>query len=251
MNNTIIEEFKRISFLCWIPSVNKGTGSVGLTFENELYKNPDSLFFPDYNGFEIKCSTRYSRFPHSLFSIAFDGPSFPEINRLIDLYGYNDYMFTGKKVLKVDIDALNTNKGGNYKFKFKVDRNENKLYLEIYDLNDNFIERKSFVYLDNLISRLQLKLSNLVIINASKKKIANKEFFRYYELKLYELRDNDLFIKLLEEGKIIATLESRIGKSGDFYGKYKNKNLVFKIKREYLEELFTKKYCLNTDKENL
>ena len=54
-------------------------------------------------------------------------------------------------------------------------------------------------------------------------------------------------MNLLEEGKIFATLESRIGKSGIFDGKYKNKNLVFKIQRQYLEELFSKKVSVDND----
>lgn len=33
-----------------VRSVDHGTGSVGLTLERELNKNPDSLFFPDYYG---------------------------------------------------------------------------------------------------------------------------------------------------------------------------------------------------------
>ena len=78
------------------------------------------------------------------------------------------------------------------------------------------------------------------------KEYVKEEFFRYYELDAYELKNN-VFLKLLEEGKIVVTLESRIGKSGMYEGKYKNKNLVFKIKREYLEDLFTKVYSINTD----
>lgn len=242
----LIEEFKRISSQKWIPSMNIGTGSVGLTFENELKKSPDSMFFPDYNGIELKCTTRFSRFPFSLFSIAFDGPTYPEINRIVELYGYSDYKFYGNKILRVDLNTSEKTKKGNYQFKLNVDRKEEKLFLEVYDLNDNLIEKKSFVYLDSVLKRLELKLSNLAIVHSSRKIINKEEFFRYYELDAYELKNN-VFLKLLEEGKIVVTLESRIGKSGMYEGKYKNKNLVFKIKREFLEELFTKIYSINTD----
>ena len=44
------------------------------------------MFFPDYQGIEIKCTTRFSRYPISLFSKSFDDPSFFEMNRLINIY---------------------------------------------------------------------------------------------------------------------------------------------------------------------
>lgn len=243
----LIEKFNEISKEKWIPSVNMGTGSVGLTFENELSKNPDSVFFPDYNGIELKCTTRFSKFPFSLFSISFDGPTFPEIDRIVNLYGYYDYKYPDKKVLRVDLKANEIKKSHNYKFKLFLDKKNNKLFLEVYDLFDSLIERKSFVYLDKIIERLNLKLRNLAIIHGSRKIINDLEYFRYYELDAYKLRDNNIFLDLIEEGKIFVTLESRIGKSGYNDGKYKNKNLVFKIEREYLDELFYKICTINTD----
>ena len=243
----LICEFKRISRKNWIPSVNKGSGSVGLTFENELNKTADSLFFPDYNGIEIKSTTRFSKFPFSLFSISFDGPTFPEINRLVDLYGYFDYKFNNKKILRVDLNTIEKTKTDNFSFKLFLDKDNNKLFLEVYDLSDKLIERKSFVYIDTIINRLDLKLRNLAIVHESHKIINDIEYFRYYSLEAYKLRDTNLFLKLLEEGKIFVTLESRIGKSGNNLGKYKNKNLVFKIKREYVNDLFYNICSINTD----
>ena len=95
----LISQFHLISSKGWIKSVNKGLGSIGYTFEKELGKLPDSLRLPDYYGTEIKCTGRYSRYPISLFTVAFDGPTFPEINRLVDNYGYPDKDFKNKNVL--------------------------------------------------------------------------------------------------------------------------------------------------------
>lgn len=55
-----------------------------------LNKSPDSMFFPDYQGIEIKCTTGFSRYPISLFSKSFDDPSFFEMNRLINIYWIED-----------------------------------------------------------------------------------------------------------------------------------------------------------------
>lgn len=86
----LIDNFKIIANKKWIKSVSKSFGSIGITFEKELDKNPDALYFPDYYGTEIKCTSRYSRYPLFLFTVAFDGPSFPEINRIVEKYGYLD-----------------------------------------------------------------------------------------------------------------------------------------------------------------
>lgn len=247
----LIKQFKKIVAKRWIPSVNKGLGSVGLTFEKELNKNPDSLFFPDYYGVEIKCTTRFSKFPISLFSIAFDGPTFPEINRILEKYGYFDPVYKNKKILFSKLSCTEKHYVNNrYKFQLEIDDDEEKLYLSVYDLFDCLLERKSFVYLESIFNHLTLKLNNLAIVYASKKVIHDKEHFRYYKICLYKLRGYDTFLNLLKNGKIEVYLEGRIARSGKDIGKYKNKNLIFKIKKELIQELFTEFYIKNYDEIN-
>ena len=67
----IIQKFKEIANKKWIKGVNNLTNSVGLTFESQLSKPTDSMYFPDFKGIEIKCSQRYSRYPIKLFSLWF------------------------------------------------------------------------------------------------------------------------------------------------------------------------------------
>ena len=88
--NDLIKKFKIIAKKKWIKSYYKGHGNIGLTFEKELDKKIDTNYSPDYNGIEIKCTTRFSRFPISLFSIAFDGPTNKEIIRINEKYGNFD-----------------------------------------------------------------------------------------------------------------------------------------------------------------
>ena len=249
MNNEkeFLEKFKKISNKGWIKSVNKGTGSIGLTFEKQLFKKMDSMYFPDFSGIELKCTTRFSRFPITLFSCAFEGPTFPEINRLLELYGYDHYVYKDKKVLKVDVNTINAKKSGNFKFKLFVDEIDNKLYLQVYDLNDNIIEQKSFIYLDTIINRIKLKLKSLVIVYGSKKRIDSEDYFRYYKFDKYALKDEKYIIDMINEGKIIVSLESRIGLSGVNKGKYKNKNLIFKLKKDYIEDLYNKELTFDND----
>ncbi len=74
--NELKKEFKNIAQKRWIKSINNNINSVGLTFEKMLNKEPDSMFFPDYKGIEIKCSQRYSKFDLNLLNMSFDGHIF-------------------------------------------------------------------------------------------------------------------------------------------------------------------------------
>ena len=101
----LIESFKFIANKKWIKSVSKSFGSIGLTFEKELDKFPDAMYFPDYYGTEIKCTSRYSHYPLFLFTVAFDGPTFPEINRIVEKYGYYDTQYSDKKVIYEELNC--------------------------------------------------------------------------------------------------------------------------------------------------
>lgn len=244
----LINEFIRISKKGWIKSVSKSIGSVGLTFEKELGKKPDSMYFPDYYGTEIKCTTYYSKYPLFLFTLAFDGPTFPEINRIVEKYGYYDKDYKDKKVLFEKLSCANyTIVNDKYKFKLEIDDKEDKLYLCIYNLYDELLEKKSFVYFESIKNHLLLKLNKLAIIYAFKKKIDKEDYFRYYKIDIYNIRSFETFLKLLKEGEIEVTLISRISKSGIDAGRYRNKNLVFHIKKEKISLLFNQKFSSSTN----
>lgn len=124
----IIEKFKEISAKRWIKGVNSTTNSVGLTFESQIHKNPDSMYFPDYHGIEIKCSQRYSRYPINLFSLAFDGPELYEMNRILQKYGKTDKIYKERKKLQGEIYINKYQKINNNYFKLKVDKKTEKLF---------------------------------------------------------------------------------------------------------------------------
>ena len=90
-------------------------------------------------------------------------------------------------------------------------------------------------------------MNNLALIYASKKKINDEDFFRYYRLSIYKLKSFDTFVNLLNDGYINVSLISRISKSGIDKGRYRNKNLVFHIRKDHIEKLFDKIYSYNYD----
>ena len=50
----IIEEFLKLNERGYVESISKEKNSCGLTLEHLVGKEPDSMFFPDYNGVELK-----------------------------------------------------------------------------------------------------------------------------------------------------------------------------------------------------
>lgn len=239
----LIDQFHKIYNDGWIPSIQKGLGSVGLTFEQALGKKQDSLYFPDYNGIEIKCSTKNSRYPVFLFTVAFDGPTFPEINRIVEKYGYYDKDFPDKKVLFEKVNCVTKHPVNHkYKFQLKIDEKTEKLFLCVYNNSNQLIEQSSFVYLKSLKDHLFLKLNQLAIVLADQKNDKEMKYFRYYKITIYQIKNFQNFLSLLKSGEIDVSIISRISKSGNDKGRYRNKNLIFQIKKYRIEKMFTPIY---------
>ncbi len=235
----LIDKFKEIAKKRWIPSVNNNSNGVGLTFEKLLNKSPDSMFFPDYQGIEIKCTTRFSRYPISLFSKSFDGPSFFEMNRLVNTYGTEDNIYKGRKILMTNLkvnEKISIN--NNYYFELKIDKKKEKIYINIYDNNNKLIENEPYISFNSLKEHLEVKLTNLAIVYASKKEIDGKINYRYYKMCIYKLISFDKFIELLENNIIKTSIIGRVSRSGNEEGRQRNKNLLFQISKENILDLF-------------
>ena len=141
----LITKFLKIAEKGYIKGINNSDNSVGLTFEDELGKSPDSSFLPDYKNIEIKCKTRFSRFPISLFAKSFDGPTDFEMRRLLLTYGKPDSEFKSKYLLQGNVYANKMTLIYENYFQFDVNRKDKKIYLLIYDKNKNIIEKISYV----------------------------------------------------------------------------------------------------------
>lgn len=235
----LLEIFKVISKMKWVKGVNNFTNSVGLTFESLLNKKPDSMYFPDYNGIEIKCTQRFSRYPITLFTSVFDGPEIYEMNKILQKYGKKDYFYEDKKILN-SVLSCKYKVLVNNEFYFKLDvlDKQKKIYLSVYDKDYKLIERNVFITFETLKNRLELKLSTLAVVWASKKNLNQTLYFRYYKIIIYKLISFDKFIELLKKDIIIVNIVGRVSRSGLESGRQRNKNLVFQIGKEYITELF-------------
>ena len=239
----LIKKFKNIANKGWIKSVSKSTGSIGLTFEKELNKKPDNKWLPDYKGIEIKCTTKSNRYPIGLFSLAFEGPTVAEINRIVEKYGHYDRIYKNKKILFAN---LNNDKptiiNRKYIFKLDVDTKDKKIYLCVYDLLNNLIERKSYIHIDTLQKHASIKLRKLAIIYGTSKIKDGIKYFKYNEISIYRLDTMEKIILALKEGLITVQLAVNVGKTGSRKGKLRNKNLTFRLNSSSIDEVFSKVY---------
>ena len=244
MSNSIdnlLYEFKKIKRKGWIQSCARGSGRIGVTFEKELGNSENNLALPDYQDIEIKCIGLNTIYPITLFSTIFDGPSNCEVQRIVSKYGRFDSHFPGKKTLYASLCCqkayLVYNK---YYFKLEINRVEEKIYLVIYDINYNLIEKISYISFKTIESHLIKKLSKLAIVYALNKYENHSYYFNYFDISIYTLKSVDDFLNLLEKDYIQANVAYRIMKSVTHYGKPSSKNIVFTIKLKYIPKLFSK-----------
>ena len=206
------------------------------------------MYFPDYKGIEIKCTQRFSRYPITLFSLSFDGPSLFEMNEILKKYGKNDFFYKDKKQLNVTLNCKNNILVNNkYYFKLEVSDFEKRIYLLIFDKTNKLIERNSYIEFETLKKRLELKLSLLALVFASKKLINNHPYFRYYKITIYKLLSFENFIDLIKKNIIIISLVGRVSRSGLEAGRQRNKNLVFQIDKNNISKLFKTIETYNND----
>ena len=209
--------------------------------ESLLGKKSDSMYFPDYKGIEIKCTQRFSHYPLNLFSLTFDGPSLYQINIILQKYGREDPVYKDRKLLIATLSSKEkTLVNGKYYFKLDISEKEEKIYLEIYDIQNNLIEKEAYVNFQTVKLRSELKLSMLALTWASKRCVDDDLYFRYYKIIIYKLRSFERFIELLKQDLIQVDIVCRVSRSGTEEGRQRNRNLVFHIKKENIEELFDK-----------
>ena len=237
----LAKEFKRIAEKGYIKGIYNNSSSIGRTFENELNLPRNTMEIPDYDGIEIKTRRTYSKSYITLFNAVPDGEKTMEIERLKNSYGYPYKRDKKYKALYANVYGNKSTFGGvKYQYKLDVDREKHKIYLCIYDKHNHLIEREvywSFIYLE---SKLMLKLKMLAIVNAWTKKIENWNYFKYYKIDFYILKDFNIFLKLIENGTIRVNLKIDIHVDAKHYGQTYDHGCGFSIQEKDITKLYTK-----------
>lgn len=233
------KEFERIKQKGWVKSIGGGNNAIGDTLEYLLGIPRNELEIPDYNSIEIKSKNLYSKEYITLFSCAPEGPHVKEIERIRNLYGYKCRDLPKCKVLNNSIFAnCKTKIGLQYYFELKIDRENQKLLLYVFDINGKLIEKDIYWTLDTIKEKLYRKLTILAFFKALKKKYNGVEYFKYYKLELYSLKDFETFIDLMEKGLIRVSFKINVFKSGKRKGQIHDHGTGFQISEKKLLELY-------------
>lgn len=251
MKNNILSlfrEFNRIRKLGWIKSMKKGTAGCGYTFEALLGKEEENFELPDYKSIEIKTKRLCTRGNINLFSAVPD--SFLFLTKEIqDKYGYPDKFFPNLKRFYGSVDANSyKNIGNNYKFKLLVDKAKKVIFLEGIDNFNNKINTNVSWSFDLLKEKLERKLKFLAIVKVESKTIENIEYFRYCFIDFYKLKSFDIFIDLIEKGKIRITFKIGSFNYGPKKGKVHDHGTSFEINIKNIEKLYEMIYLNNLNK---
>lgn len=241
--NKLKKEFIRIKNMGYIKATRGGTTGVGKTFEDLIGKEEDTTPNPDFKGIEIKTKRAYSYSYTTLFNATPIGKGPYEIKRLVNKYGYPDKILKNNKVLNVDVYANHSTLVANkFLFKLIIDRKEEKLFLEIYDKNLNFLEKEAFWTFQVLEQRLNQKLKYLAFIKAWPNKINNEQYYKYTSIEFYELKSFKEFLSLIESGIIRVTFTIGVFRQGERIGSIHDRGTSFNIQEINLEKLFNKLY---------
>lgn len=233
-------EFYKIKKMGYVKSNRRGVTGIGKTFEDLLNKREDKLSFPDYRGIEIKTKLAYSKSYTALFNKSPDG--FMITQKLCQKYGYPDKVCKTKKILNVSINSNLTLVSRRYSFNLKVDENKEKIFLIIKDLKGNLLDDTicwSFEVLKNI---LYTKLKYMAIVYAWPTKRNKETYYKYYQIKFFELIEFKAFLNLIKKGLICVNIKVGLYKNGPRKGQYHDHGTSFELKDTNFPLLFNRIY---------
>ena len=240
MENSIIKlhnEFIKIRNMGYVPSVYQHRHSAGSTFERLLGKQSDELFWPDYEGIEIKTKKGYSKTKIGLFTANPDGKYLFVVQDLLEKFGKEK---NGTKSFMLEVNAYDYSFYNNHKYKLVIDYKQQVLCLKVYDFHNNLVYDDITWSFELLKERINLKMQTLAFIKCCTKIKNNLENYWYYRMDIYQELDFTNFLKQLEKGNISIRIGIGIFKTGKRVGQVHNHGMEFSIQEEHLKELYNK-----------
>lgn len=223
----------------WIPTIRNDNSGVGLTFEHLINIDENQKEEPDYHKIEIKTSRKKSKYPIGLFSCALEGEGEKVINNFIRKYGYHDKKFPKQKILNINIySKKNEREKTRFYFKLNVDKKNKKVYIKVYNMFDELIDKSYYWTFVTIRQKLYRKCSRIALIEADNKYICGKEYFKYNKVTFYEAKDFDSFLNAIENDKVGVSLGTSTYKDGPRKGELHIHGFDFFINKKDFKEIF-------------
>lgn len=223
----------------WVEGSRGSDTGVGHTFEEKILgKVEDNLCSPDLASLEIKAQREESSSKMTLFT---KSPSYPlRANTFIrDNFGVKDDIDQDKKVIHTSFFG---NKISYYKeqygFKLEANNNDKKLYLNVYDKDEQKIDTEIYWTYNKLEDILESKIKNVGFVQAKSKKENGIESFKYEKLTVLMNPNINKFIESINDGTIQFDIRIGIYRSGRNKGKPHDHGSGFRISKNKFHKLF-------------
>lgn len=233
----LIEATEKITAAGWHTSTRSGSTGIGKTFEDLLNKKEDNLATPDFFDIEIKTRDRMS---NSLITLWTKSPSNPRgANALLrEKYGVPAEKFPKVKALHVTVSGKNMTTSSLYRhnFKIRVDRQNERVHLEVYDQSNTLIDDSTYWSFEVLKKQIELKLKIVAIISAETKDTPNGKAYKYHDIHLITGLSLEGLINAIEAGDLKIDLRLGVYGSGKNKGKPHDYGTGFRISLKNLEK---------------
>ncbi|ART93594.1 MvaI/BcnI restriction endonuclease family protein [Zymomonas mobilis] len=234
-----ITAFKNVREMGFVASRRKHNTGIGKTLEDIIGVVENNKSEADLHGVEIKSQRHLTSSLVTLFTKA---PNFPvSANRILkDNYGYPDDEYPDINVLHTSIfcEKFSINQKSGYRFSLRVDRINQKLHIDVYDLNNNLINNDIY-YTFYTLEKCLKKINILAYISAENRLINGCEEFFFKNAKIfYGLKEFDIFLNEIENRNIMYDIRLGAYKSGKNYGKPHDHGSGFRIKRDNIKSLY-------------
>lgn len=229
-----LKEYKGI----WVESSRSHDTGIGHTFEEKiLEKVEDNLADPDLAALEIKSQRINSSSKMTLFTKA---PVYPlRANAYIrDNFGVDDEVYSSKIIHTSFFGNRISHYKGEYGFKLEANDNEQKLYLRIFDRENNIIDTEIYWTYTILSDILNQKIHNIGFVEAKTKKENGNEFFMYKKLTILMNPSIENFIENINNGTIQFDIRIGVYRSGENQGKPHDHGSGFRISKKDFPKLF-------------
>jgi len=229
-----LKEYKGV----WVKSARTHDTGIGYTFEEKiLEKVEDNLSYPDLAELEIKSQRMNSSSKMTLFT---KSPVYPlRANTYIrDNFGVDDEVYPSKIIHTSFFGNRISHYKDGYGFKLESNDNDQKLYLRVFDRENNVIDTEIYWTYPVLNDILNQKIHNVGFVEAKTKKEDGNEYFMYKKLTILMNPSIENFIKNINDGTIQFDIRIGIYRSGKNKGKPHDHGSGFRISKKDFSKLF-------------
>ena len=222
----------------WIQSSRSHDTGIGHTFEEKiLEKEEDNLAEPDLASLEIKSQRMSSSSKMTLFT---KSPSYPlRANTYIrDNFGVADDEYKSNVIHTSFFGNKISHYKEGYGFKLETNEAEQKLYLRIFDKDNNIVDTEIYWTYCILNEILTTKLKNIGFVEAKTKKEEGQEYFMYKKLTILLNPTFEKFIENIDNGTLQFDIRIGIYRSGENQGKPHDHGSGFRISKKDFSKLF-------------